>query len=163
MSEVLAALLGALVGGLASAVGTWFLDRRRSSRDAAAHLYREVVPFLKRELEIGPKDVPGRTVELVGREFSVHGEHPREAFGHAVDSLDRWSTLANVELGRLASRFVERIDERRRFIESFDGAGDTTAPKLSIFDDPDYQRHTKDANDLLTAIDERARTFAKRR
>jgi len=163
VTEALAALLGALVGGAASVLGTWFLDRRRSSRDAAAHLYREVIPFLLRELEIGPTDIPGRTVELVGREFSVHGEHPREAFGHAVDSLDRWSVLTGPELAAKTDHFVRQAADRRDFIESYDGSSTSSAPERAIFDDPEYRALTGRARAMLKDIDDLARSRARRR
>ena len=151
-----------MLGALLSIMTTSTLQRFQSRSEAAAALYRELIPFLRYELQRGPVDNGNRSVQLVGNMIAVEGEHPREAFMLTVDSVTRLSQLSGAAMARTAIDFREVINERRGYIEAYTGASESTAPDASIFEDVDYRRLTARSQDILDELDDLARATSLR-
>jgi hypothetical protein len=155
--EAVLALVGVVVGGLLAAVTAWLLERRKKSWEAAVNIFREVIPFLRRELEIGPQDMPGRTVDVVGQQFVIHGEHPREAFAFGVESVQRWAVIVGGKVEATALCFGAAVVRRRDFIEAYTPRSPTGTPDVAILDDPQFHVLTAEAQSQLRLLDNHAK------
>lgn len=131
MSEFAAGIVGALVGGLASLLGSIYGQQRQLVREARFRIYDEHLPAIERYWDAASKhkltedatDGADRAVSAIGRLASVTGSAERR---HAFALYEAWTNRRNLEQGIYPIRPGEDIyipdeDEKRRRLRDYDG------------------------------------------